>query len=240
MKTRFTILIIIAFLFKALSADAQQTVDMKMGDLVVKDSTGAVCPPEVWQKLIYTGQYSLRVAPDKKTATLFRLTEEQAALRKQMMASIKPRESTFFKTGEKIASFNERDMNGERFNLKEMQGKVVVVNFWFINCPPCRQEIPELNELVEIFKTNQEVVFIGIALDEKYELADFLKQTPFNYHIVANGRFTAQKYGINSYPTHLVLDKEGKVAFHTTGFGPGTPNAVKTAIETALKGGTTQ
>ena len=54
------------------------------------------------------------------------------------------------------------------------------MNFWFINCPPCRAEIPELNKLVDSFKTNDKVVFIAVALDDKQSLETFLEQSPFN------------------------------------------------------------
>jgi len=229
----------------ATKAQAQERVNIQ--DLVIKDSTGAVCPPQVWMKLMNSGQYWLKLSADKKTATVTRLTDEQMAARPKTTGSTQAREGTsairespFFTTGAKIASFNEKDMKGERFNLKEMVGKVVVLNFWFINCPPCRMEIPELNQLVETYKSNQDVVFIAIALDPVNELEDFLKTTPFNYHIIPNGRYTAGKYGIGSYPTHVVLNKEGKVAFHTTGLSSATVGGVKSAIETALKSGITQ
>ena len=212
----------------ATSTRAQQP---NMADLQVKDSSGAVYTMEAWQKLVFSGKYGLQLQPDKKTALLVRLPEGQLP---QFSNTSRPRESPFFKTGERIPSFNEKDMAGERFNLKEMTGKVVVLNFWFINCPPCRQEIPALNELVESYKNNPKVVFLAVALDEKNELEDFLKASPFNYHIISNGRFTTSKYGIMAYPTHVVLDKQGKLLFHTSGLEGGTLHWLKRSIEAGL------
>jgi thiol-disulfide isomerase/thioredoxin len=236
MKTFLTVLVIIGFFMAGPAARAQGKMDL--ASMVIKDSTGAVLSQESWQGLLASGKYSIRIASDGKSGVLFLLTEEQQKLIAAGMAG--KATERFFKTGERIASFNEKDMDGEWFNLKELVGKVVVINFWFINCSPCRQEIPDLNELVASYKTNPEVVFIGIALDEKPQLAEFLKTTPFNYHIIPNGRFTAQKYGITGYPTHVVLDKQGKVAFHTTGLSSRTVNGVRSSIEAALKGGSTQ
>jgi thiol-disulfide isomerase/thioredoxin len=236
MKTVLTALVIIGFLQFGATVSAQESP--KLTDLVVKDSTGAVCPFEVWRPLVLTGKYTIEASSDRKSGILHRLTD--AEIRHIDSLLPKPPESAFFKTGERIASFNEKDLSGERFNLKEMQGKVVVLNFWFIGCVPCREEMPALNELVDKFKENKEVVFIGIALDEQSELSDFLKNTPFNYHIIPNGRFTASKYGIMFYPTHVVLDKQGKVVFHASGVGVGTVAWVKKTLETVLKGGTTQ
>jgi thiol-disulfide isomerase/thioredoxin len=146
----------------------------------------------------------------------------------------KPMDSKFFRTGQTISSFKEKDINGVKYNLKELQGKIVVLNFWFINCPPCRQEIPHLNDMVESYKDNKDVVFIAVALDEKYDLEQFLKTMPYNYNIIDKGRYIAQQYGINAYPTHVILDKQGKVIFHTSGFGMGTVSWLKKSIEAGL------
>lgn len=145
-----------------------------------------------------------------------------------------------FQEREKIASFSEKDITGTRFNLKELAGKIVVLNFWFINCGPCRQEMPDLNEVVEEYKNNPNVVFIAFSLDEKYSIKEFLKTNPFQYNIIDNSRFISEKYGINSYPTHVVLDREGKVLFHTTGLAMNTVSWVKKSIDDALKATTPQ
>src|SRR3569833_1260720 len=121
----------------------------------------------------------------------------------------KPRESAFFKTGEKITTFKTKDINGNKIDLKALEGKIVVLNFWFIGCAPCRMEIPDLNKLVDSFKTNDKIVFIAVALDDKTSLKGFLEKTPFNYDIVDGGRFITDKYGVRSYPTHVIIDTKG-------------------------------
>ncbi len=60
-------------------------------------------------------------------------------------------------------------------------------------------EIPELNEMAASYKDNKEVIFIGIALDEKYELQEFLKTFPFDYNIIDNGRNLASSYRVSSF-----------------------------------------
>lgn len=217
-----------------------QMITEKMGkdtrlnpdELVVIDSSGMVYPTFVWQKLIQSGKYRIQILPDKKNALIVQLTEEE--IERRLNALPKPRESQFFVTGKKITTFSERDMYGTKFNLKELLGKVVVLNFWFINCMPCRMEMPDLNELVNDFKENSEVVFIAIALDNKYSIEDFLKTQPFNYHIIDNGNFLARQYGVSSFPTHVVVDRQGKVLFHTTGLGSTTVPWVKKSIREAL------
>jgi thiol-disulfide isomerase/thioredoxin len=132
-----------------------------------------------------------------------------------------PKGTRFFKTGEKFNLGKVTDMRGSKIDLKDNRGKITVINFWFVNCTPCRMEIPELNKLVSKYAPDS-VRFIAIALDEKFALEGFLKSVPFDYKIIDNGRYLAQKYGVQSYPTHVVVNQEGKVHFHTTGLSANT------------------
>jgi len=110
-----------------------------------------------------------------------------------------------------------------------------VLNFWFVGCPPCRAEIPQLNKIVDKYKDSSNVVFIAVALDEAYAIKEFTQTTPFKYHIIDNGRYIAQgTYGISLYPTHVIIDKEGIVRFHTSGLAPGTITWINKTIDSLL------
>jgi thiol-disulfide isomerase/thioredoxin len=207
---------------------------IELNKTAISDSSGQVYSADLVSRLLATGKYGIKWDIPLVTGILYRLSEEQiAAIEKRMP---KPIESKFFKTGKKIYNFNDKDMGGNKYNIKELiaAGKIIVLNFWFVNCPPCRMEMPQLNELVESYKSNQDIVFIAISLDYKYEINEFLKSNPFNYHIIENGRYIASQYGITTYPTHAVLNKKGEVIFHTSGLGRNTIPWVKKSIEAAL------
>lgn len=234
MKILGTILCTFAFLY--LSAQAPPSKIALNASSIVKDSSGMIYPYAIWQKLLQTGDYNIRlIDPNAKPVEflLVRMNETEKAARDERMP--KPNESKFFRTGNPISSTKLVTMDGKKYVLKELKGKVVVLNFWFINCPPCRMEIPHLNNMVEGFKERDDVVFLAVALDQSYELKEFLKDMPFQYGIVDGGSYVASQYGINLFPTHVVLDKEGKVAFHTSGYGMGTVPWLKKAINEALQ-----
>jgi peroxiredoxin len=198
---------------------------------IVRDSGGTVYPFLVWRNLLMQGSYEIRPVDKQNEKTdflLVKLTEQERDYRLAQMP--KPSESTYFKTGTDFPPFKTSDIDNNKINLKEGKGKITVLNFWFINCPPCRMEIPALNELVETFKGNDSVRFVGIALDNKSSLQDFFKIMHFNYSIVDNGRFLAEKYGIRSFPTHVIIDQQGKVYFHTTGLAMNTVYWLKKSI----------
>ena len=60
-------------------------------------------------------------------------------------------------------------LDGKNIKLSDYLGKTVLLNFWFINCPPCLTEIASLNELQRSYK-NKDVVVISIALDDTERL----------------------------------------------------------------------
>jgi len=74
------------------------------------------------------------------------------------------------------------------------------------------------------------VMFVGVALDNKDRLETFLQQIPFKYSIVENGRFLSDRYGVKSYPTHVIIDQQGKVYFQTTGLAPNTVYWIRKSI----------
>lgn len=229
---------------------------------VVKDSTGKQYTFKEWNDLMRTRQYVLWPENMQDANTAFILTKKDKRqvqyikpgtmptagapvnalkqlspeeAREQYIASLpKPNESAYFTTGEAIDPFSTHDINGNKIKLKDLRGKVVVLNFWFIGCPACMQEIPELNKLVDEYKDNTNVVFLAVALDSRYDLKKFLKQTEFKYDIIDDGGYIAGGYKIGLYPTSVILNKAGKVAFHTVGFAMNSPLWMKKTINESL------
>lgn len=129
----------------------------------------------------------------------------------------KPQKSTSFTEGELMETFKERDINGNKIDLKLLRGKIVVINFWFITCPACRDEMPELDRLTKEYAADTGVVFIAISLDPKWKVKDFLKTTPFGYQQISDGRYYCTNNKIDLYPTNVVLDKNGLIKFSSVG-----------------------
>lgn len=228
----------ILFILLTLSAIAHAQVFRRSvlnENTIVKDSAGAQLPYSVWRDLLGTGNYILKRINPKDTTAYY--ISKIGAGQKRLMAATMPRpaESKFFTTGQKIESFTCRDIAGNKLKLKDLEGKVVVLNFWFIGCPPCRAEIPELNQLALKYANDPDVVFIAIGLDYKSEIKKFTETNPFGYHLVEDGRLYADLYKINLYPTNVVLNKQGQVVFHASGFGSNTPVWLGRSIEEAKK-----
>ncbi|WP_316784461.1 TlpA disulfide reductase family protein [Pedobacter frigiditerrae] len=231
-------------LFFAVNAHAQittRTTTKLDQNTVVKDSSGTVLPYAIWQKLMETGEYNLRRPQGSEEFVAYKMNDVEkarAAERKKaaMLNMPKPRQAASLKEGEKFNGDKFTDINGNKYDLKTAVDKIYVINFWFINCPPCKQEIPELNKVVEKYKDNKDVVFIAVALDSKSELKEFLKTTAFNYNIVDDGRYYSQKYEIDGYPTHVIVGKDSLIKFSTIGLTGNTVYWIEKTIGEQLKG----
>ena len=134
----------------------------------------------------------------------------------------------------KFPSINFIDIENSVWENKSFDDKIVVLNFWFIGCKPCIKEIPELNKLVDTFK-NKDVIFLAFANDNQFDIENFLAKRTFNYHIIPNSSsFSIKQLGIHNFPTHVIIDPEGKVRFVKTGYSPKTIEGMYQAIRDLL------
>ncbi len=117
------------------------------------------------------------------------------------------------------------DQNGVEHTLSEYKGKTVFLNFWATWCPPCRAEMPDIQKLYEEYGENgEDVVILGVAAPnyggEKSaeEIADFLSENGYSYPVVMDTtREIVDTYGIMSYPTTFMIDKNGDVFGYASG-----------------------
>lgn len=179
----------------------------------------------------YTPDFYLDDKKDIKVIALRLSTKEEKEQMKMMQQKMAGKSEM---VGKKAADFTVTAIDGTTYTLSELKGKIVVLNFWFVECKPCVMEIPELNEVVEKYKDNKDVVFLGLATNKKPQLEKFIKKQAFEYAIVPETRDVAQSYNVTGYPTHIVINKMGEIAFETSGLSPVTVSNLENAIKNSL------
>ncbi|MBO0359377.1 TlpA family protein disulfide reductase [Hymenobacter sp. BT186] len=111
-------------------------------------------------------------------------------------------------------SFTATDLQGRTLTLETLRGKVVVLNFWFVNCPYCLEEMPNLKRVVTSYQPQDSVVFLSFALDKPERLKKFLEQRgDFGFAVVPEAKSFAQQFAIAGYPTTIVLNKQGQYIY---------------------------
>lgn len=105
-----------------------------------------------------------------------------------------------------------KDVQGNSFRVPDYKGKVVLVNFWAVWCPPCKLEIPSLQELSRTY--GSQVVVIGIAVDSGSDekVRDTAKELGITYPVV-NGDYDVRAMfgGIRVVPTTMLVNQESEI-----------------------------
>lgn len=184
--------------------------------------------------LLESGNYTIDPYVDSenklKVVVLRASTEEEKLEMEEIKAKMgEPSEHI----GTDAKPFNVTDINGNKYSLETLKGKVIVLNFWFVECRPCVMEMPDLNEIVENYK-DKDVIFLGFAINDKSAIESFLEKKEFKYNIVPDSRDVINSYGINSFPTHIIIDKNSKITFSVSGLGPTTINDIEKEIKSLL------
>jgi peroxiredoxin len=126
-----------------------------------------------------------------------------------------PLESASQTNQTKLPEFSLPDLSNQRHNIKEWQGKLLVINFWATWCPPCLKEMPEFVALQNEF-SGKGLQFIGIALDDLEPVKEFVDSHKITYPILLGedqGMKIAHDLGniVNTVPFTVIVDKKGNI-----------------------------
>ncbi|PUB32732.1 cytochrome oxidase Cu insertion factor (SCO1/SenC/PrrC family) [Elizabethkingia sp. YR214] len=126
------------------------------------------------------------------------------------------------------------DMKNKSYNLNDLKGKVVVINFWYTRCTPCIIKLDELNKIADKY-SNKNVVFLAMTFENPKAVKKFLSRKKFKYNIVPNAQKVIDDYEINVYPTNLIIGKNSVIALSKRGLEPNIIKELDYTIEKLLK-----
>lgn len=198
--------------------------------ITFKNQEGKVLKKEEVQELM-KGVFSMKqeVVDGKKIITI--IPSEKNERQQQQLAMEAFRAGLI---GKPVPAFQLKDINEKTWRSDELKDKVLIINFWFTTCKPCIQEMPHLNELVKQNKDNP-VIFIAPAPENETQVKKFLKKYTFDYNIVPASLdyITASK--IESFPTHLVIDKNGIIKQVLIGYAADIREKLQAEIDKLLE-----
>jgi peroxiredoxin len=106
--------------------------------------------------------------------------------------------------------FTLTDITGKQWTLKDLHGKVVLVNFWATWCPPCRKEMPDLETLYEHFG-NEGFVVLAISDEESAKVVPYISDHKVTYPVLLDpGGKVAGIFPVDGIPKSFVFDRDGK------------------------------
>ncbi|MHA1126500.1 MAG: redoxin domain-containing protein [Candidatus Heimdallarchaeota archaeon] len=134
------------------------------------------------------------------------------------------------------ADFTVTTVDDVYFSLSDNRGKVVLIDFMYIDCDPCQQLIPHLVDIRSEFDASLVMLTIDVfpSQDNKTELLNFANSYNASWYFALDTQGITEKYGVTTLPKTVVIDQEGYVTFAKSGFN--TEVGLEEAIRNTLEG----
>lgn len=133
-------------------------------------------------------------------------------------------------------AFELTDLSGTKVSLDSLSGKVVLLNFWATWCPPCREEMPGMEQLWQKY-SDRGLVIVAITVDDTDErgIRKFVEQLGLTYPVLIDtGSSVADRYAVGGLPTSFLIDRDGQVLGSLLGGRDWTSPEANRLIESLL------
>lgn len=124
----------------------------------------------------------------------------------------------------------------QRIDLESLRGKPVLLTFWASWCGPCRQELPELQKLAGDLKS-ENLTLVTVNMDRTpAQGMRFLERYGIDVPVYLMSRNDLARLGVESLPTSVLIDREGRPAQIYEGYSPAVPEEIRRLV-VAMEGG---
>ncbi len=122
------------------------------------------------------------------------------------------------RAGQTAQNFTLKDLNNQSVALSQFRGKRVLVNFWYVNCPGCQEEMSALEQFYAQSQS-QGVVVLGVDIvDDASTTTQYLLQLGITYPVVLDTQqHTLDLYGVTSTPSSFLVDSQGIIRATVSG-----------------------
>jgi thiol-disulfide isomerase/thioredoxin len=136
--------------------------------------------------------------------------------------------------GKPAADWELKGLDGRTHTLAEYRGKVVVLDFWYRGCGWCIKAMPQMNALAEQF-AGRPVAVLGMNTDRVEDDAKFVADAMgLKYETLLRAEAMPEKYGVQGFPTLILIDPKGTVRDVHVGYSPTLRTDVAKSIEGLL------
>jgi len=159
---------------------------------------------------------------------LFTACDSKKEEKQEVKKEVVKKAQTKFKLTTTDNTIIDLEKTNDKIIIKGQEGKVVLLNFWATWCPPCKAEIPHLNNLKEKYKDKFEVIAIAMGerggkMTSSEKMNAFIEEYEINYIITntkENFLVSDAMGGIKSIPTMFMIAPDGKITQKYVGVVP--------------------
>lgn len=135
-------------------------------------------------------------------------------------------------TGKLAPDFQLRSRDGQSVSLSDFRGKPVLINFWTTWCPPCRAEMPYLQEIYDDWSGRGLVVLTVNVGESPSKVREFMQAYNLSLPMLLDTEgATVQKYTISAIPITFFIDKDGIIQAKIIGAFPSKEAIEKTLVK---------
>lgn len=128
-----------------------------------------------------------------------------------------------------------KDAHGKSLSLADLRGRVVLLDFWYLACPPCQKAMPTLESIQRRYDTTRLMV-VGINVSDSVGLvARFIKAKGFDYRLLFDGADVATAYHVGGYPTLYLIGRDGRILWRQLGYSEEVDKELEEQIQAALR-----
>jgi len=118
--------------------------------------------------------------------------------------------------GQKAPDFELKTLTGETVKLSSLKGKKVMLNFWATWCPPCKAEMPEMEQFSK--EASKDIVILAVNIDPQLDVKSFVDQYKITFPILLDtDDIVNEQYQILSIPTTYFINSNGVIENKYTG-----------------------
>ena len=129
---------------------------------------------------------------------------------KQWIKKKKPDNLPGLGIGVKAPDFELKNLAGETIKLSDYRGKKIMLNFWATWCPPCKEEMPDMEKFYQ--QADEDVVILAVNIDPQYNVEEFTTKMGTTFPILLDEKDDVNTmYQVLTIPTTYFIDAEGIV-----------------------------
>jgi peroxiredoxin len=115
--------------------------------------------------------------------------------------------------GDRALDFTLPDIDGNEIALSSLVGKPVIINFWATWCPPCRLEMPEMQEAYEAYQDQGLVILVVNQQEQEEDIRAFFDEMGFTYTpLMDTNGDVGRAYGVVGLPSTFFVDRAGTIS----------------------------
>ena len=188
------------------------------GFLIAREVSRATAKPPGLEhpvEIIQTISFATAQANEESPDSLFVFVPPEDAEQVDTFNRLARRSAKFL--GRRAQDFNLHDLKGRTFRLRDLRGKIVLLDFWASWCTPCRIDLPHIEALYKEY-AREELVVLGVNGESETLARSFMEQQGYSFpSLVDEGYEVSRQYQATSFPTVVIVDEEGNIAAYLVG-----------------------